>query len=180
MSGRLIAVVGPSGVGKDSLIAGLAQARPDLHVVRRAITRAGDLGGEPYEAVSEDEFERRRAAGAFCLNWGAHGLLYGIPVGTLDELKRGDAVVNLSRGVLGQAKEVAPKLVVLHVTADPAILAQRLAARSRESAEGIAKRLNRTAAPLPADVETVEIDNSGRLETAVARALAVLYPEAVK
>ena len=50
--GRLIAVVGPSGVGKDSVMAGLHGAIPDLHLVRRVITRAPDLGGEDYDAVS--------------------------------------------------------------------------------------------------------------------------------
>ena len=30
MAGRFIAVVGPSGVGKDSVMAGLCAARPDL------------------------------------------------------------------------------------------------------------------------------------------------------
>ncbi|MEM6634576.1 MAG: hypothetical protein AAF667_01675 [Pseudomonadota bacterium] len=33
--GRLIAVVGPSGVGKDSVMAGIKAAVPELHLVRR-------------------------------------------------------------------------------------------------------------------------------------------------
>ena len=39
-AGRMIAVVGPSGVGKDSVMAGLLEARPALRRVRRVITRA--------------------------------------------------------------------------------------------------------------------------------------------
>ena len=39
MSGRLFAIVGPSGAGKDTLIQGALAARPGLSVVRRVITR---------------------------------------------------------------------------------------------------------------------------------------------
>ncbi|MGB0905008.1 MAG: phosphonate metabolism protein/1,5-bisphosphokinase (PRPP-forming) PhnN, partial [Mangrovicoccus sp.] len=39
MTGRFIAVVGPSGVGKDSVMAGLMERRPDLLLAKRVITR---------------------------------------------------------------------------------------------------------------------------------------------
>ena len=54
--GRLIAGVGPSGVGKDSVMQGVAEVMPQLHLVRRVITRAPGLGGEDYDAVSEAQF----------------------------------------------------------------------------------------------------------------------------
>ena len=119
--GRLIAVVGPSGVGKDSLIDALVAARPRLYRVRRVITRAPDAGGEPFDAVSPEEFARRRAAGAFVLSWQAHGLHYAVPAATLEVLKAGDdALANLSRAVLAEAQTVFPRLHVLAVTAAPA------------------------------------------------------------
>ena len=64
MTGRLIAVVGPSGAGKDSVIAGLAASRPGLLVCRRSVTRPSDAT-EPFESLDAATFERRRAAGAF-------------------------------------------------------------------------------------------------------------------
>ena len=76
--GRLIAVVGPSGVGKDSVLRGLQRALPGTHLVRRVITRAPDLGGEDYDAVSVEVFKERARRGDFALHWGAHGLFYGI------------------------------------------------------------------------------------------------------
>ena len=172
MSGRLIAVVGPSGAGKDSLIRGIVAARPAILWVRRAVTRPPDPT-EPFESVSEAEFERRRAAGAFCFAWEAHGLGYGVPRETLGAVRGGAVTIaNLSRTVLAQAAEVAP-LTVLSVTASPAVLAARLAGRGREDANEIAARLARAAA-LPEGLDVAQISNDGTLRDAVDRALAAL------
>ncbi len=181
MSGRLIAVVGPSGVGKDSLIAGLAAARPELIRVRRVITRPAEMGGEPFEGVSEAEFARRAAAGAFCLAWDAHGLSYGIPTDVRVHVAGGaDAVANLSRAVLGQAMRLFPGIVVLRVSASADTLAARLAARGRETAEGIRRRLARPEPVLPEGLALRDVSNDGTLDAAVAEALAALYPERVQ
>ncbi len=67
MPGRIFAIVGPSGAGKDTLIEAARRARPDLHIVRRVVTRPAEAGGEPYEGVTEEEFLRRRQAGGFVL-----------------------------------------------------------------------------------------------------------------
>ncbi|MDJ1008862.1 MAG: phosphonate metabolism protein/1,5-bisphosphokinase (PRPP-forming) PhnN [Paracoccaceae bacterium] len=177
MTGRLVAVVGPSGVGKDSLIAGLAAARPGLEPVRRTITRPAALGGEPFEGIGEAEFDARRAAGAFCLHWRAHGLAYGIPTAALGAVEAGaERLVNLSRGVLAEADRVFPALLVIHLTASPEVLAARLAGRGRETAGDIAARLARTAAPLPAGLDIHEVCNDGALDETVAAALAALQP----
>ena len=77
--GRLIAVVGPSGVGKDSVMAGLVLRQAKLHLVRRMITRPANVGGEAFDAVTEQEFAQHVANQTFVLHWQAHGLRYGIP-----------------------------------------------------------------------------------------------------
>ena len=66
-AGRLVYVVGPSGAGKDSIIA-YARERlgANCHVfARRHITRPADSGGEDHIAISQADFERDRAAGRF-------------------------------------------------------------------------------------------------------------------
>ena len=174
MTGRLVAVVGPSGAGKDTVIAEIAARRPCLHRVRRTISRPAEPGGEPFEPVTEAEFARRAAAGAFALSWRAHGLRYGIPRSELAGLEAGgDALVNLSRAVLGEARRAFPGCVVLHVTAPVKLRARRLAGRGRETAEQIARRLTREA-PVPAGMPVIPIDNSTTVAAAAEAALAGL------
>ena len=175
--GRLIAVVGPSGVGKDTVIAGLCAERPGLHRVRRAITREADAGGEDFEALSLVAFEEAEAAGAYALSWRAHGLAYGIPAGVRDVLDRGqDAVANLSRGVLAEARGVFPGLAVLALTARPEVLADRLAARGRETPADVEGRLARAVAYEIAGEDVLVVPNDGPVGETVAAVLAALYP----
>ncbi|MGR3484990.1 MAG: phosphonate metabolism protein/1,5-bisphosphokinase (PRPP-forming) PhnN [Paracoccaceae bacterium] len=173
MTGCLVAVVGPSGVGKDSVIAGLVAARPDLTWVRRAITRPPS-GTEPFEALSDAQFDARAAAGGFCLSWGAHGLRYGVPASALSAVQDGGLMVaNLSRGQLARAAQIFPALRVLSLSARPETLAARLAGRGRETAADIAARLSRRA-PLPEGLDVVEIANDGPLAATVDQALSAL------
>jgi ribose 1,5-bisphosphokinase len=174
--GRLIAVVGPSGVGKDSVMAGIADAVPEIRPVRRSVTRAPGLGGEDYHSMTPETFAQAVADGAFCLHWYAHGLRYGIPACVLERVRAGETrMANLSRAVLAQADRAFPRLIVLSLTARPETLVRRLSGRGRESAAEIGERLSRTA-PLPAGLEVVEIANDGPLAETVEAARAALQP----
>jgi len=180
MSGRFIAVVGPSGVGKDSVMAKLAEGRPDLFLARRAITRPSEAGGEDFDGISESIFWRLEAEGAFALSWAAHGLHYGIPIAVETALEDGrDVLANLSRGMLTEAKLRFERFEVLSLTASPQMLAARLRGRGRETEEEITARLARAERPLPDHIAAIKIDNSGPLEQTVAQAVAALYPERV-
>lgn len=176
--GRLIAVVGPSGVGKDSVIAGLQAVRPHLGVARRVITRAPELGNEVFDPVTEAAFARARDRGDFVLHWGAHGLFYGIPAAVQAQVAAGqDMLANLSRGVLEQAQARFTRLTVLHLTAMDATLSLRLAGRGRETGTAITARLARQVDPFPDGLDVVTIPNDGPLASTVAAALAALYPD---
>ena len=167
---RVVAVVGPSGVGKDSLIAALAAADPRLVPLRRAITRPADAT-EPFRPVTDAEFDAMAARGAFVLTWGAHGLRYGVPRAGIAALGPGETgLANLSRGVLEAAARVLPRLAVLSVTAPAGVLASRLAGRGREDAAAIAARLARPAPSPPDGLPTVTLDNGGALAATVAAA----------
>jgi ribose 1,5-bisphosphokinase len=175
--GRFVAVVGPSGVGKDSVMDALCQTVHGMQRCRRIITRAPEAGGEDYEAVNENVFKNLAAAGAFALWWDAHGLSYGIPASVHDMLASGhDVVANLSRRKLVEARQIFDPFMVLSISATPQVLARRLEARGREGAADRQARLGRAAPPLPDGLPVVEIDNSGALDDAVRQAVAALAP----
>lgn len=168
--GCMVAVVGPSGAGKDTLMAHAArffEGRDDVVFVRRVITRDAAAGGEDHDGVSEAEFEALEKAGRFAVSWGAHGLRYGIPAETKEAVAEGRLVVaNGSRSALPHFKAAYPRLVVINVTASPDVLATRLEARGRESREEILRRLERSSLTVSGDYQVVTIDNSGSLEAA--------------
>ncbi|MEM7505942.1 MAG: phosphonate metabolism protein/1,5-bisphosphokinase (PRPP-forming) PhnN [Pseudomonadota bacterium] len=177
MSGRFIAVVGPSGVGKDSVMRALAAEEPRLHLTRRIITRPADAGGENHRAVTVAEFEKLRAEGAFALAWSAHGHAYAIPASVDHVLGNGqDLLANLSRGALVEARARFRRVEVLWLSARAEVLAARLAERGRESREQIAGRLARNV-EAKRDAGAIALDNSGCLAHTVARARAALYPD---
>lgn len=179
-AGRLIAVVGPSGVGKDSVMQGVAALMPNLHLVRRVITRAPDLGGEDYDAVSVAEFERLSASGAFAVQWGAHGLFYGIPKTVHARLDTGtDCLANFSRSVLQDGADRFSNFLVLNITAAPDTLAARLRARDRETEADIEKRLAGSVKPLPSKLDVITVSNDGPLDKTIARAARLLHPVGV-
>lgn len=177
--GTLVAVVGPSGAGKDSLIQFAMEhfsGRPEVHLVQRVITRAADAGGEDHVAVSAAGFEAQQAAGDFAVHWDAHGLRYGIPANVQDQLAQGHLVLaNGSRSVLDLFHRAFPSLLVVNVIARPEVLAKRLEARGRETVADIQARLKRGGSlTIPPQYNCLTIDNSGPLEEGGRKLVAAL------
>jgi len=178
MTGRLVAVVGPSGAGKDTLLAGLQSRRPDIVLARRTITRPADDGAETHVPVTAEAFATLLADGAFLFHWQAHGLSYGVPRSVLDDVGDGRIVLfNGSRAALPQARLAYPALEIVMITAPAEVLAARLAARGRETPADIANRLERAALSMPEGARIVMNDSSpeiglDRLEAALSPAAA--------
>ncbi len=96
--GRVLYVMGASGVGKDSLIAALRPLQPDWPVAHRYITRASGAS-ENCVTLSDAEYAWRRDAGLFCLHWQAHGLSYALGCELESWLARADLPVIAERGL---------------------------------------------------------------------------------
>ncbi|MFN3278379.1 MAG: phosphonate metabolism protein/1,5-bisphosphokinase (PRPP-forming) PhnN [Paracoccus hibiscisoli] len=173
----IAAIVGPSGAGKDLLIAGALAGRPDLRLARRVITRPSDSGAEDFDGVTPADFARMRDQGRFALHWQAHGLSYGIPQDQL--VGPGPVIFNGSRAALPQAVAQLPGLRVVLVTAPASLLARRLAARGREAQADITARLARADRAMPAGIAHVTVVNDGTPDTGIARLLAALQPDRV-
>lgn len=152
MSARLIYVLGPSGAGKDSVLAWLKakiahtpEVNAQVYWTRRSITREVLAGGEIHESLTAEVFEQLQLAGEFVMSWQAHGLRYAIRRDELSPLERGGWIfVNGSRAYLQAASLLFPDLLVLHITANAQSLRQRLLLRGREPLERIEARVHRT------------------------------------
>jgi ribose 1,5-bisphosphokinase len=179
MKGQLIYVMGPSGAGKDSLLAWLRNhlsIQSTVHWARRTITRPVQSGDEQHQSVDAHEFQRLRETQAFALDWQANGLHYGVQHVELAPLDAGRRVIlNGSRAYLSQALIKFPELKVIHVTTDVDTLRARLLARGRETPVAVEARIKRALAfQLPAGA--VEVRNDGSLEDAGLQFLRAFEP----
>jgi ribose 1,5-bisphosphokinase len=176
--GAFIAVVGPSGAGKDSVI-NYARERlaDDAEVLfaRRVITRAADAQSEDHDTLSEAEFSEAERRGEFALTWGAHGLRYGLPSSIDTAIADGKVVVaNISRSVVAALEDRYVNFSLVMVSAHPDVIARRLASRGRENDDEIAKRLSRLQMEAPIRSDAIRLENSGPLEGAGERFVALL------
>ena len=99
-------------------------------------------------------------------------MLYGVPSAALPEGR--DVILNGSRAAIAQARAAFPSLTVIHITAPLAVLAERLAARGRETREDIAARLLRADLSLPEGLQVIEIVNDATSAQGVDRLLQAL------
>jgi len=180
--GRLVLVVGPSGAGKDTLIArARAACRGDATVVfpARVVTRPPSIF-EDNEFMPPSAFEQAAASGAFAIWWSAHGHMYGIPLAVDFDIEAGCTVVcNVSRSVVGAVRERYANVVTVLVTAPREVLEPRLAARARGSDGGIAHRMNRVGLADGKLRPDVIINNVGAPETGARKLVDTVYATGV-
>ncbi|MGG4774144.1 phosphonate metabolism protein/1,5-bisphosphokinase (PRPP-forming) PhnN [Alcaligenaceae bacterium 429] len=145
MQGKLVYMVGPSGSGKDSVLAALAaDLPPDWVIMKRAVTREESPANAYAEYLSHEVFRQQQRQGAFALSWEAHGLIYGIRSELDTHLQAGKLVlVNGSREHWEQVKQRYEQASLVWLTVAPELLLQRLQMRGRESMDAITLRVQR-------------------------------------
>ena len=169
--GCFVAVVGPSGAGKDTIMdAAREMLKGDtrFHFVRRVITRPQMPGTEDHDSINEQAFNKAVDEGAYALHWQAHGLSYGLPRSMDARLAEGSVVIaNVSRRVLADIRRQYQSRSIILITAQSSVLAERLASRGRETREEIEKRLAREVRFDKHTDDVVIIDNSAEVATSV-------------
>ncbi len=143
----VLVITGQSGAGKGTLIKRLLESFSDLRLAVSATTRArrpGEVDGVHYYFISDEEFDRRLAAGEFLEH---HVFPWGQRSGTLySEIRRINdegrvCVLELeTEGALNVARREA-NAVTVFITAPLDELERRLRERATESSGEIDERL---------------------------------------
>ncbi len=141
-------VTGPSGAGKGTLIRALLERVSDLELAVSATTReqrAGERDGRDYWFVSDDEFDRRVAAGEF-LEWVSYvsGHRYGTLRSEIDRIRgegRAPVLELETKGALAVQEDVPGSVTIFVDTPSFDELERRLRERATESAGEIGERI---------------------------------------
>ena len=144
----LLAVSGPSGVGKGTLVKTLIQRREDVVESVSCTTRPpreGEIDGKHYFFLSKEEFMRRIEENDF-LEYDEHfGNYYGTPKSFVEKTLEEKSII-MEIDVVGalNAKKIFPQTVLVMV-APPSLeeLRRRLVGRDSETEEQIENRLSR-------------------------------------
>lgn len=143
--GRVFVVAGPSGAGKGTLL-DLALEGSGTHRTVSATTRApraGETDGREYRFVSDEEFDRLVAEGAFLEHKDVYGHRYGTLASEVEEQVRAGRDVVLEIDVKG-ALEVKARLpearLVFIMPPSPEELEARLRGRGADRESDIRVR----------------------------------------
>jgi len=142
----LVVLTGPSGAGKDSLLARLKAQDPSSYVVANVTTRpprAGEQKGVDYHFVSKVEFERLRHNGELLEHAVVYGQDKGVPRGPIREALASGRDVLLRTDIQGARtiKRLIPGATTVFVSApSEAELRRRVRERAADTPEQVQVR----------------------------------------
>lgn len=154
---RPVAIVGPSGVGKSSLIKVVQDRCPGVfgfsvsHTTRAP--RAGEQNGRDYHFVSNDEFQAGLQNGDFIEYAEVHGNYYGTSKDSVQSVAQNGQICVLDIDVQGcravRSSELNPFTIFI-MPPSMEELEQRLRARNTDSDEVIQRRLGNAESEIAA------------------------------
>lgn len=147
MEGRLVILSGPSGVGKDTLLAAWQARNPRVQRVVAYTTRGsreGEEDGRDYHFVSVPAFVLMAESGKF-LEWKiVHGNYYGTPLADMEALLEQGKIAILKIDVHGAIAAMDRRSDAISIFIQPPSweeLEARIRGRALDSPEVIEKRL---------------------------------------
>lgn len=163
MDTKIVLIVGPSGVGKDTLLKGARKIlKNEINFVRRYITRKPDKNEKNY-FLDEFAFEILKHNSFFASSWNAHGNYYAI---AKNSIKNKVNIISVSRAKISDFEKQYDKVYTINITVPKEELRNRLLLRKRESLEQIEKRLNRSYPKIEAE-NLIQFDNSKNIEVSI-------------
>ncbi|MBQ8394688.1 MAG: guanylate kinase [Clostridia bacterium] len=178
----LLAVSGPSGVGKGTMVKTLIARRADVVESVSCTTRApreGEVHGKHYFFLAKEEFERRIQEHDF-LEYDEHfGNYYGTPKSFVREaLKTKSVIMEIDVvGALNAKKEFPETVLVMVVPPSVEELKRRLSGRGSESEAQIENRLARMEYELSYKDQYDHIIVNDDLEKAIAELTQIIDGE---
>ncbi len=156
---RLTVLSGPSGVGKDAVLAAVRRRHPDVWVSTSVTTRAprpGETDGVEYHFVSRDQVAAMIESGELLEHAEYAGNIYGTPRGpVLRRLAEGrPAFLVIELQGMRQVRKLMPDAQFVFL-APPSFeeLERRLVGRGTESQEVIRERLDQARIELASESE---------------------------
>lgn len=149
--GLILILSAPSGAGKTSLCRELFKTFPDIKEsisYTTRLPRPGEVDGEAYHFVSENEFNRMVAEDAFAEWATVHGNMYGTALKTLEEgYKNGvNLVLDIDcQGALKLKEHFEGGIYVFILPPSMDELRRRLESRSSDEQEVIERRIARAS-----------------------------------
>jgi guanylate kinase len=181
----LIVLSGLSGVGKDTVLAGLRQSGLPLHISVSATTRprrAAEKDGVDYHFVSDERFQEM-IDGNQLLEWAnVYGNRYGIPREPVRQaLQNGkDVIVKIDVQGAETIKKILPHAVFIFlVTPYMEELEKRLKQRRTETSADLELRLKTAAEELRQlpMFDYIVVNHPGEIDQAVADIVAIITAE---
>lgn len=181
----LVVVSGPSGAGKDSVLARMKEQPLPYHYAVTATTRPKrehESNGRDYIFVSRDEF-RRMIDDDELLEWAdVYGELYGVPRAQVTEAHaRGeDAIVKVDVQGAATIRRLAPDALLVFI-APPTVeeLERRLRSRMTESGDSLKTRLGMAEKEMAdaAWFDHVVVNETGELDGTVDKVVEIIARE---
>lgn len=146
--GNIFVISAASGTGKTTLVSRLVQQHPNVRVSVSHTTRpprTGEVNGQHYHFVSEEEFVRLAGEGAFLEHAQVFGNYYGTSYESVQSMCEQGYDVILEIDVQGaqQVRQALPEALSIFILPPSlAVLEQRLRQRQTDSEEVIARRLS--------------------------------------
>ncbi|WOC14201.1 guanylate kinase [Gordonia sp. MP11Mi] len=180
--GRLVVLVGPSAVGKSTVVRRLREELPDLYFSVSATTRdprPGEVDGRDYRFVTRDTFDAMIEAGDM-LEWAEiHGGLQrsGTPAAPVEQAMADGRPVLVEVDLVGARnvrEHLAEAITVFLAPPSWDELVSRLTGRGTESGDAIERRLETARVEMAAQDEFGHVVVNDDVDETVERLLNFL------